>query len=414
MNIFPTLKIPHTLAAGPGPGNTDPRVIEAFANAGVADHMQADVVRGMIECKHMLREAWGTKNIYTYGVAGTGWSGLDCIQSMILPGDKVVVFNNGTFSGIDALTIRMKGSSTEDLAANPADPQPENVTVINVPHGTSVSAEMVDEALTEHKPMFAFMAHYETGSGRVNDLQGFNDVCAKHGVMGMVDAVSSLGIGHFNIDDYPAVVAWASCPQKGILGLPLSYAPVSFRQEAIDLVKKRGCYTYVHHPILESRHWGVTDGVDTETSGYHRTHSSFAVASFHEALRIYLTAGREQTANDYLYHEAALKQAVTSMGCRPTSNMPSLVVMDLPAEFTGREKEIVGNCRAQGFGIWPTLSEPTQIRIGILNQINEEAVTEIVGRFADAMLELGVEFDKSQIMSELESYYHSEARVAVA
>ena len=36
---------------------------------------------------------------------------------MILPGDKVVVFSNGTFSGIDGLTIRMKASTKEDLAA---------------------------------------------------------------------------------------------------------------------------------------------------------------------------------------------------------------------------------------------------------------------------------------------------------
>ena len=39
--------------------------------------MQKDVVRGMLEAKDMLRELWGTKNVYTYGVAGTGFSGLD-------------------------------------------------------------------------------------------------------------------------------------------------------------------------------------------------------------------------------------------------------------------------------------------------------------------------------------------------
>jgi alanine-glyoxylate transaminase/serine-glyoxylate transaminase/serine-pyruvate transaminase len=79
--IFPALTIPETLAAGPGPGNTDARVLAAFANAGVADHMQADVLRGMIECKLMLRDVWGTKNTYTYGVGGTGFSGLDCMLS---------------------------------------------------------------------------------------------------------------------------------------------------------------------------------------------------------------------------------------------------------------------------------------------------------------------------------------------
>ena len=72
--IFPQLDIPETLAAGPGPGNTDPRVLERFAKTGVADHMQKDVLRGMLEAKEMLRELWGTKNVYTYGVAGTGFS----------------------------------------------------------------------------------------------------------------------------------------------------------------------------------------------------------------------------------------------------------------------------------------------------------------------------------------------------
>ena len=49
--------------------------------------------------------------------------------------------------------------------------------------------------------MWAFMAHWETGSGRINDLKGFSDACLKHGVMGICDAVSSLGVADFNIDD---------------------------------------------------------------------------------------------------------------------------------------------------------------------------------------------------------------------
>lgn len=114
--MFEKLVIPDTLAAGPGPGNTDPRVLESFNSAGVADHMQADVLRGMVECKEMLREVFGTKNTYTYGVGGTGFSGLDCALSPILAGDKVVAF-------------------------------------VNVDHGVSVSGDVVDAALAEHKPM---------------------------------------------------------------------------------------------------------------------------------------------------------------------------------------------------------------------------------------------------------------------
>ncbi len=403
---FPMLVIPDTLAAGPGPGNTDPRVLERLYLTGVADHMQKDVIRGMMEAKAMLREVFGTKNVHTFGVAGTGFSGLDCILSMIHPGDSVVVFVNGTFSGIDGLTIRMKASTEEDLAADSLNPKPTNVKIIEVPHGQSFTGEIIDKALAEHKPIWAFMAHWETGSGRINDIQGFNEACQKHGVMGMVDAVSSLGIEYFDIDDYPAVVAWSSCPQKGILCLPLTYAPVSFRDEAIEVVKKRGCRTYGHHPILEARHWGITNGKDGDPT-YHRTHSCYSVAAFHEALRILLQHGREQKAVDYAYHEKALRLAVEAMGCEVTSNMTSLVVLNLPGKLAGLEKDLVAKCREENFGIWPTLSSPVQVRIGILNQLNQEAISDIAGRFADAMLKMGASFNKEEVMQELAEYFSS-------
>ena len=403
---FPMLVIPDTLAAGPGPGNTDPRVLERLYLTGVADHMQKDVIRGMMEAKTMLREIFGTKNVHTFGVAGTGFSGLDCILSMIHPGDSVVVFVNGTFSGIDGLTIRMKASTEEDLAADSLNPKPTNVKIIEVPHGQSFTGEIIDKALAEHKPIWAFMAHWETGSGRINDIQGFNEACQKHGVMGMVDAVSSLGIEYFDIDDYPAVVAWSSCPQKGILCLPLTYAPVSFRDEAIEVVKKRGCRTYGHHPVLEARHWGIINGKDGEPT-YHRTHSCYSVAAFHEALRILLQHGRKQKAADYVYHEKALRLAVEAMGCVVSSDMTSLVVLNLPGKLAGLEKDLVAKCREEHFGIWPTLSSPVQVRIGILNQLNQEAISDIVGRFADAMLKMGASFNKEEVMQELAEYFSS-------
>ena len=405
--MYQQLEIPHTLAAGPGPGNTDPRVLESFARAGVADHMQADVIRGMQEAKMMLREVFGTRNIHTFAVGGTGWSALDCAFSPILPGDTVVVFVNGTFSGIDDQAIRMKASTPAELAADPLNPKPANVVTIHVPHGQSVTGDIVEAALAEHKPMWACMAHWETGSGRINDLEGFNAACAKHDVMGIIDAVSSLGIAYFNIDDYPAITTWASCPQKGILALPLTYAPISFNDKVIDLLKKRGCYTYVHHPILEARHWSIIDGKDSDTAIYHRTHSGYAVASFHEALRLLLQHGREKKAADYAFFEKGLRQAIEAMGCEVTSNMTSLVVCNLPSAMAGREKELVAACRAEGFGIWPTLSEPVQVRVGILNQLTDAALNEIVGRLADAMLKMGADFNKENIMAGLADHLAS-------
>ncbi|MBI6628555.1 aminotransferase class V-fold PLP-dependent enzyme [Pontibaca salina] len=403
--IFPQLEIPQTLAAGPGPGNTDPRVLDRFASAGMADHMQPDVLRGMIECKQMLRAVMGTSNVYTFGVAGTGWSGLDVMFSAVMPGDKVVVFSNGTFSSIDGLTVRMKAATAEELAADPMNPQPASVITIDVPHGESVTAEIVEKALAEHKPKWAAIAHWETGSGRINDMRGFSDACERHDVMGLVDAVSSLGVEDFRIDDFPGIHGWASCPQKGICCLPLTYAPVSFTDRYIDELKKTGTRTFVHHPILEARHWGIIDGKDVDKGTYHRTHSAYAIAAFHEALRITLQHTISQRAEDYAFHESVLREAVTAMGCDVTSNMTSLVVLNLPESLAGREAELVQHCRADGFGIWPTLSAPVQVRIGILNLLSPVAITEIVTRFGQAMKDLGADVDMDAVQAVLDKHY---------
>ena len=277
--------------------------------------------------------------------------------------------------------------------------------IIDVTHGKSVTAEIVEAALAEHKPKWAAMAHWETGSGRVNDIQGFSDACEKHGAMGLVDAVSSLGVGEFRIDDYPGVHGWASCPQKGICCLPLTYAPVSFSDRYIETLRATGTRTFCHHPILEARHWGIIDGQDVDKGTYHRTHSAYAVSAFHEALRICLQQTIPQRAADYVFHEKALRAAVEAMGCEVTSNMPSLVVLNLPQELAGREMELVQHCRAQNFGIWPTLSAPVQVRIGILNLLSEAAITDIVNRFANALRDLGMDVDQSRIDAVLAQNY---------
>ena len=67
--------------------------------------------------------------------------------------------------------------------------------------------------------------------------------------------------------------------------------------------------------------------------------------------------------------------------------------------------ELVQNCRAEGFGIWPTLSEPVQVRIGILNQLTRASITDIVNRFADAMRDMGATVDQAEIDAVLHTHY---------
>ncbi|MDN3722721.1 hypothetical protein QW131_34380 [Roseibium salinum] len=129
------------------------------------------------------------------------------------------------------------------------------------------------------------------------------------------------------------------------------------------------------------------------------------MAALHESLRLTLQEGISARAAAYAHHEAALRDAVTALGCKVTSDMTSLVVLNLPDELAGREMELVQACRAAGFGIWPTLSEPVQVRIGILNQLKPTAIREIVRRFAGAMRALGADADPAVADARLDEHY---------
>ena len=294
--IFPQLEIPETLAAGPGPGNTDPRVLARFAQTGLADHMQSDVLRGMVECKEMLRQVWGTANTYTYGVGGTGFSGLDCMLGAILPGDTVVAFVNGTFSGIDGLTIRMKAATREELRANALDPEAASVTIVTVPHGQSVTGEIVEKALSR--------AQTEMGlHGALGNRLGPDQRSA--GLLGCLRASRRDGAGRCGLIPrdraiFPStpIPAWSAGPparRRASCCLPLTYAPVSASPTAYiaHVCVDNGCASYCPQsdprspPLGHHRRQGRG-----EKGAYHRTHSAYAVAAFHEALRITLQHGR--------------------------------------------------------------------------------------------------------------------------
>ena len=102
-----------------------------------------------------------------------------------------------------------------------------------------------------------------------------------------------------------------------------------------------------------------------------------------------------------------MRLAVEAMGCVVSSDMTSLVVLNLPGKLAGLEKDLVAKCREEYFGIWPTLSSPVQVRIDILNQLNQEAISDIAGRFADGMLKMGASFNKEKIMQDLAEYFSS-------
>ena len=81
-----------------------------------------------------------------------------------------VAYVGGAVCSLTAGFFGMKAATKEELAADSLSPKAASVTVVETPHGQSVTGETIDKALGKHKPMWAFMAHWETGSGRARSL----------------------------------------------------------------------------------------------------------------------------------------------------------------------------------------------------------------------------------------------------
>jgi alanine-glyoxylate transaminase/serine-glyoxylate transaminase/serine-pyruvate transaminase len=142
--------------------------------------------------------------------------------------------------------------------------------------------------------------------------------------------------------------------------------------------------------MLEARHWGIIDGKDVAAGRLSPHAFGLCRRRLPRGAAHHAAAWPRPEGADYAFHEAALREAVSGDGLHghvqhdePGRAEPAVVAWQVARRNWCR------TCRAKGFGIWPTLSEPVQVRIGILNQLSEAAITEIVTRFAAGMNAMG-------------------------
>jgi alanine-glyoxylate transaminase/serine-glyoxylate transaminase/serine-pyruvate transaminase len=85
------------LLLGPGPSNVDPRVLRALSEPTLG-HLDPDFVSIMDETTELLRYVFGTKNLLTIPVSGTGSAGMEAaVMNMLEPGDQAIICVAGVF-----------------------------------------------------------------------------------------------------------------------------------------------------------------------------------------------------------------------------------------------------------------------------------------------------------------------------
>lgn len=207
----------------PGPTQMHPDVLGALSQYETNPDLDSDF---LIFYRRLCQDISKKMNASgpTFILAGEGILGLEAAcASLIEPGDRVLTISNGIFGrGFQdfskmycAQTVLYEGDLRRGL-----DPV------------------KLDRFIMEHGPFkVATVVHCETPSGITNDIESVGNVLNRHGILSIVDAVSSFGGESLNVDAWGLDVV-LSGSQKVLSG-PAGLSTVTLSQRAVERIKGR-------------------------------------------------------------------------------------------------------------------------------------------------------------------------------
>lgn len=286
---------PSRTLMGPGPSDVPPRVLEALARPTIG-HLDPAFVALMDEVKALLQFAFQTENRLTMPVSGPGTAGMEsCVVNLVEPGTKVVVCENGVFGGRLRQMVERAGGE---------------VVRVEDDWGRAVSPEKVEAVLKANPDaqVLAFV-HAETSTGARSDAEALCALAREHGVLTIVDTVTSLGGIPVRVDDW-GIDAVFSGTQKCLSCVP-GLAPISFSDRAVERVQRRQSpvQSWFMDVSLVVGYWG-----EGQKRAYHHTAPINAIYALHEALLILQEEGLEAAWARHAKMHEALKAGLEALG----------------------------------------------------------------------------------------------------
>ncbi len=181
-------------------------VLDAMSRP-LVDHRGPEFAAMLARLTDALRPVFGTSGeIALLGSSGTG--ALEAaVVNLFLPGERLLSCAVGAFGKRLAAIARAYGCEVEAL---------------ETPLGSALDPQALRarlEADTERRIDGVLLTQNETSTGVANDMAAIAPVVRAHGALTVVDAVSGLGAGEFNMDEW-GFDAVASASQKAFAAPP--------------------------------------------------------------------------------------------------------------------------------------------------------------------------------------------------
>jgi alanine-glyoxylate transaminase / serine-glyoxylate transaminase / serine-pyruvate transaminase len=365
----------------PGPTNIPDRVLRAM-DRPVVDHRSPEFAQLTEDVRVGLRRVFGTRDgmPMLYPASGTGATEA-AIVNAFAPGDRVLTFNYGTFSGGLGVIARKFGLQVDEVPLR---------------WGQAVPPAEVERRLRaddQANPYRALMiVHNETSTGVTCDIAAIRQAmdAADHEALLVVDTVSSLASIDFRMDDWRVDIVICGS-QKGLM-LPPGLGILGVSRRAIAAGERTGGaarHFWDWTPIMRENRFGL----------FPYTPATLMLFGLREALR--MLVDEEGLAAVYERHgrlaegvRAAVRAWGLPMVCeRPENASNTITAVRVPVgidsnEVTRQARERYGLSLGGGIGELNGIA----FRIGHLGSLNELEVLATVGgvELALAMAGCGV------------------------
>ena len=283
---------PMRLMMTPGPSSIDPRVYRALA-APVVGHIDPWFKTCMDETQILLRQVFQTENRITMPLSASGSGGIEAsVLNTLEEGDEAIICVNGWFS-----------ERMYEIALR----APAKVTKVEAPYGRAVDPEDVRKAGAGKNIKIVGLAHGETSSGVVTQLDPFRKVADELGALLIVDAVASLAAEPMHVDRQRLDIVFSGS-QKALSAPPgMSPITVSPRVEEVLKNRKKKVQSWYFDLTTAMNYWG-------KDRLYHHTPPISLIYALREAMRLTMEEGLENRWERHRVNQQALIAGVEAMG----------------------------------------------------------------------------------------------------